>query len=175
MALSNRFFADAFRDMHRAFSLLDDPNFFDDARRSLTSANNSLGSLSRYPATDINETAEGYELHAELPGYDKKDIHIDVADDRTLILSGSVRHHHHESSSEKQKQQEDKSTAVSKEVKSDAPKWWVNERVSGSFQRSFNFPSPIDSAGIKASYENGVLKICVPKAANQGKKRIEIS
>jgi HSP20 family molecular chaperone IbpA len=79
MALTNRFFADAFRDMHRAFSLLDDPSFFNDARRSLASSNNSLGSL-RYPATDICETAEGYELHAELPGYDKKDIHIDVSD-----------------------------------------------------------------------------------------------
>ncbi|CEG80068.1 hypothetical protein RMATCC62417_14453 [Rhizopus microsporus] len=168
MALTNRFFADAFRDMHRAFSLLDDPSFFNDARRSLASSNNSLGSL-RYPATDICETAEGYELHAELPGYDKKDIHIDVSDDNTLTLSGSVQHYRNSSS------EEGKEGARNDKANNNATKWWTNERVSGNFQRSFSFPAPINTSGIKASYENGVLKVCVPKAENGGKKRIEIN
>ncbi|KAG0745973.1 hypothetical protein G6F57_011552 [Rhizopus arrhizus] len=171
MALTNRFFTDAFRDMHRAFSLLEDPNFFDDARRSLGSASN-LGSLTRYPATDIHETSEGYELHAELPGYDKNNIHIDITDDRTLLLSGSIQSQR-ESSSDDGQQQQQQTTTVSKDVKSPT-KWLVNERVSGSFQRSFSFPAPVDSSGIKASFENGVLKVLVPKAANQGKRRIQI-
>lgn len=171
MALTNRFFADAFKDMHRAFSLLDDPSFFNDARRSLGHVNNNLGSLTRHPATDISETADAYEMHVELPGYDKKNIHIDVDDDRTLHLSGSVQHYH-EASSEGQKQDE-KSTEVSKDTKS--PKWWVNERASGSFQRSFKFPAPINASDIKASYENGVLKIRVPKVPNEGRKRIDIN
>ncbi|KAG1057513.1 hypothetical protein G6F43_000658 [Rhizopus delemar] len=171
MALTNRFFNDAFRDMHRAISLMDDPSFFDNARRSLRSAGSSIGSVSRYPATSISETPEGYELQAELPGYDKKDIHIDLTDDHTLLLSGSVEHRRESSSSN---QEQEQTTAESRDVKSTSPKWWVNERVSGSFQRSFSFPDPINSSGIKASYENGILKILLPKANNENKKRITI-
>ncbi|PHZ14205.1 HSP20-like chaperone [Rhizopus microsporus ATCC 52813] len=156
MALSQRFFSDVFRDMQRAFSLLEHPNFFDAARRSLVASNlnnnnNNWNSLLRYPATDMVETPESFELQAELPGYDKKDIQIELADSRTLGSS---------------------ETAVSKET--NTPQWWVNERVTGSFQRSFSFPVPIKADGIKANYENGVLKVTVPKSSEESKKLIEI-
>ncbi|KAG0742382.1 hypothetical protein G6F57_007125 [Rhizopus arrhizus] len=171
MALSNRFFSEAFRDMQRAFSLLEQPGIFDLARRSALADGNTWNSLSRYPATDMVETPQSFELQAEVPGYEKKDIQIELADSRTLVLSGSMKREtssgNHQPSTEGSSE-----TAVSKEVNS--PQWWTNERVTGSFQRSFSFPTPINADGIKANYENGVLKITVPKSAEEAKKLIEI-
>ncbi|CEG67561.1 hypothetical protein RMATCC62417_03971 [Rhizopus microsporus] len=183
MALSQRFFSDVFRDMQRAFSLLEHPNFFDAARRSLVASNlnnnnNNWNSLLRYPATDMVETPESFELQAELPGYDKKDIQIELADSRTLVLSGTMNRQHEASSNQEQQQQQQQQvegsseTAVSKET--NTPQWWVNERVTGSFQRSFSFPVPIKADGIKANYENGVLKVTVPKSGEESKKLIDI-
>src|SRR6478735_644817 len=91
MALSNRFFSEAFRDMQRAFSLLEQPGIFDLARRSALADGNTWNSLSRYPATDMVETPQSFELQAEVPGYEKKDIQIELADSRTLVLSGSMK------------------------------------------------------------------------------------
>lgn len=44
------------------------------------------------------------------------------------------------------------------------PKYWVSERRSGSFSRSFKFPVRIDQDNVKASLKNGILSIVVPKA-----------
>lgn len=44
------------------------------------------------------------------------------------------------------------------------PKYWVSERRSGSFSRSFKFPIRIEQENVKASLKNGILSIVVPKA-----------
>merc|ERR1712137_1503258 len=53
-------------------------------------------------------------------------------------------------------------------------KYWVSERTVGSFQRSFSFPGEINQDGVKATLDNGILKIVVPKKEKRGTKRIEI-
>ncbi|KAF1982336.1 HSP20-like chaperone [Aulographum hederae CBS 113979] len=45
------------------------------------------------------------------------------------------------------------------------PKFWIHERSSGSFHRTFQFPVRIDQENVKASLRNGVLSISVPKVA----------
>ncbi|RCH77630.1 hypothetical protein CU098_004125, partial [Rhizopus stolonifer] len=208
MALSQRLFSDALRDMQRAMAVFDQPLFSpmfnsevspffgNQGNRGHNSNNNSV--FGRYPATDIIEKPEFYELHAEIPGYDKKDIKIEVNDGRTLILSGTMKKEHHEGPAleEEQKAQENKAsstasgadgaTAEGQQVvqKKDqdsqvaqynnSPKWWVNERVAGSFTRSFNFPNPIDAEQIKASYQDGILKVIIPKSNKNQSRFVNI-
>ena len=93
--------------------------------------------------TDISETADGYKLEADLPGFHKEDIHLDIDDD---ILS--IRAEHKDSKDEK----DDKGDYIRR------------ERYYGSYSRSFNV-SEIDVEGIKAAYENGVLTLAMPKKA----------
>lgn len=93
--------------------------------------------------TDISETADGYKLEADLPGFQKADIHLDIDDD---ILS--IRAEHKDSKDEK----DDKGDYIRR------------ERYYGSYSRSFNV-SEIDVEGIKAAYENGVLTLTMPKKA----------
>lgn len=183
MSLSQRLFTDAFHDMQRAMSALEQPLF--NTGRLLGSQS---GNLLRYPATDIHETDDAYELHAELPGYDKKDIKIEVGDGgHTLILSGNVEKVHEEKPQVPRKDKKDSSAkkdsqelTTKKEGDSqvakhtNAPQWWVNERVVGSFTRSFSFPSTVKADEIKATYDNGILKVVVPKSKENTPRTITI-
>lgn len=76
--------------------------------------------------TDISETADGYKLEADLPGFRKEDIHIDIDDD---ILS--IQAEHKDSNDEK----DDKGDYIRR------------ERYYGSYSRSFNVPSITRSRG----------------------------
>ena len=48
------------------------------------------------------------------------------------------------------------------------------ERSYGTFHRTFALPSSVDASKIEAKYDNGVLKITVPKTENAARRRIEI-
>jgi HSP20 family protein len=52
--------------------------------------------------------------------------------------------------------------------------YWVSERSSGSFTRSFSFPARVNQDAVKASLKNGILTINVPKAAAPESRRINI-
>ncbi|CEP20198.1 hypothetical protein [Parasitella parasitica] len=203
MSLTQRLFTDAFRDMQRAMAVLEQP-LYNSAHRSLlgNNANNGVGSLFCYPATDMVETPESYELNAELPGYDKNNIKIELADSRTLVLSGSVGKQKEiksptttatnnteadvsadaasESTSAKDNQDQhivSKASSSSSQLarsNGNSPRYWVKERVSGSFSRSFVFPTPINSEKIKASFDNGILKVVIPKTTQDQAKQINI-
>ena len=49
-------------------------------------------------------------------------------------------------------------------------KYWVSERSTGTFQRKFSFPGRVDQEAVKASLENGILSVIVPKAVRVEKK-----
>ena len=102
--------------------------------------------------TDISETADGYKLEADLPGFRKEDIHIDIDDD---ILSIHAEH------------------KDSKGEKDDKGDYIRRERYYGSYSRSFNV-SEIDVEGIKAAYENGVLTLRRSEDYWNGTARAEI-
>lgn len=146
MSLTHRLFS----DMHHLSTLFDE---------AFNHRGSSLVNVSRYPATDIVEHSDSYELTAELPGYDKKDIKIEWTDNRTLLLSGSVDK---QTSKEETKQE------------SNEPKYWYKERTHGSFSRSFSFPDTIDSDKITAKFENGVLKVTIPKSVAKKPRQIKL-
>ncbi|CAO3653964.1 unnamed protein product [Mucor hiemalis] len=190
MSLSQRLFSEAFRDMQRAMAVFEQPTLFN-AAVTPSSFGSQAGNLFRYPATDLIEKPELYELQAELPGYDKNNIKIELPDSQTLILSGSVQEKHESRSPPTTEATQDTSVEASTEasttdsqavakmeentqVASFTPQYWVNERVSGSFKRSFKFPNPVKSDDIKASFENGILKVIVPKITETQSKQVTI-
>lgn len=92
--------------------------------------------------TDIRDSGDSYLLEAELPGFKKEDISLDLKEG-ILTISAS----HSETSEEK----DEKGSYIRR------------ERKYGSFQRSFDVTG-IETGGISAAYENGVLAISLPKA-----------
>jgi HSP20 family protein len=103
------------------------------------------------PAVDILETPEAYEVKAELPGIPKEDVHISV-ENNILTLKGE------------RKFEKDESKENYHRI----------ERTYGAFARSFNLPTRVDHDRVQARFDNGVLTISVPKAAEAKPKRIEI-
>jgi HSP20 family protein len=105
------------------------------------------------PAVDITETDKAYEIAAELPGMDEKNIEVNFADD-VLTIKG-----------EKKDEREEK--------KKD---YYLSERSYGSFQRSFQVPDGTDPDKIEASFKKGVLTVVLPKSAEAQKaaKKIDV-
>ena len=104
------------------------------------------------PAVDFAEKDGGYEISAELPGLDPRNVKVQLSGD-TLTISGEKT---------EEKEEQDKS-------------YHLSERRYGSFRRSFRLPPGIDPARIEAKFDKGVLKVTLPKdAAAATSKTIEV-
>lgn len=126
--------------------------FFDEMERSFF-GNQPLSTGANQLRTDITDDGDCYTLHADLPGFRKEDISIDLEDNRLTI------------SAETKSETEDKGDNFVR-----------RERRYGSFSRSFDV-SDIRTADITAAYENGVLRLTLPKkeqAAVETAKKIAI-
>ena len=123
--------------------------FFGDSFSSIFKSEGTTGFR-----TDISDQGDSYLLEADLPGFDKDSIHIDLSED-TLTISAE-RHSEHE--------EEDKKGA-----------YVCCERSYGQYQRSFDV-SGIDQDGIKARYADGVLSQTLPKVpeVQPAVKRLQI-
>lgn len=94
--------------------------------------------------TDIKDTGDSYVIDAELPGYTKEEINVDVNDD---ILTISAEKH-------TENEEENKNGYIRR------------ERYYGSVSRSFNI-SEVEASQITAKHENGVLTLTLPKKKEQ--------
>lgn len=103
------------------------------------------------PNVDVVETTEGFEIHAELPGVRQEDVKITL-DNNVLTLSGE----------KKQETKEDKDNVLRV------------ERSYGRFERSFSLPATIKADAVRASFEDGVLRITLPKAEEAKARQIPI-
>lgn len=105
------------------------------------------------PAVDVAEKDGDFEITAELPGLDAKDVNVTVANG-TLTIKG-----------EKKENRE--------EQKKD---YYLSERRYGSFVRSFELPESVETGRIAASFANGVLTLKLPKSAKalQEARKIEV-
>lgn len=103
------------------------------------------------PAVDIVEKDNAFEITAELPGLDAKNIELSLSDD-VLTVKGEKRE-------EKEEKTKDR---------------YVSERSYGSFRRSIQLPSSIDAGKIDANYKSGVLTVTLPKTAEAQKKQTVI-
>jgi HSP20 family protein len=143
---------------HEIDRLFDDfgRGFWQPFGRSLFAAEPLFGrelTLPTMPAVDVIESENAYELTAELPGMDEKNIEVKVVNGN-LTIKG-----------EKQEEKEEK--------KKD---YYLHERNFGSFERSFGVPEGVDADKIEASFKKGVLTVTLPKKAEAQKpaKKIEI-
>ncbi|MBR1422056.1 MAG: Hsp20/alpha crystallin family protein [Ruminococcus sp.] len=104
--------------------------------------------------TDIKDEGDKFVMEAELPGFDKEDIKLDITGD-TLTLSAEHK---------AEKKEENKKDNYIR-----------RERTYGSYQRSFDLTG-IDADKIEAEYKNGILELTLPKMAEvkPESRRLEI-
>ncbi len=126
-------------------------SIFHDFARPSGQESESLSSGSFIPAVDIYEDAQHVALKLEIPGIRQEDLDIRV-ENQTLSVRG-----------------ERKFEAEEKEEN-----FHRIERRFGSFVRSFTLPQTVDTDTVKASYENGVLKISISKKAEAKPKQIKV-
>src|ERR1035437_6696284 len=100
------------------------------------------------PAIDIVEKDKAFEVTAELPGLDAKNINIQLADGM-LTIKG-----------EKQEEKEEKTKDR-----------YVSERRYGSFRRSLQIPGSVDTDKIDANFKSGVLTVTLPKSPETQKSQ----
>jgi len=112
------------------------------------------GSISRLeiePKVDVSETDTAYEVAAELPGLEEKDIEVTVADGM-LSLKG-------EKKSEREEKKKD---------------YHLTERSYGSFRRSFRIPESVEVDKISAKFAKGLLTVEMPKSKEAKAKQRKI-
>lgn len=105
------------------------------------------------PAIDIVDKNEAYQVVAELPGMDEKNVEVKLVNGN-LTIKGEKR-------DEKEEKKKD---------------YYLHERSFGSFERSFALPDEVDADKIEASFSKGVLTVTLPKKpeAVKPEKKIEI-
>ena len=102
-------------------------------------------------AVDVEERDDEFVVTADVPGYEKDDIDVTLAD-RTLRIHA-----------EREEETEE----------SDAD-YLRRERRATSAERSVTLPAAVEEDGISATYKNGVLSVTLPKRSGDGGQRIEV-
>jgi HSP20 family protein len=100
---------------------------------------------------DLIESDDHFILRADLPGLSEDDVSVEL-EDSTLTISGE-RKGEHEASEQG---------------------FYRLERAYGAFSRSLTLPKGVDSEGITASFDRGVLEVRIPKPQEHKPKRVSI-
>ena len=103
------------------------------------------------PEIDVQEEADRFLVHADLPGIKKEELDISVSGN-LLTLKGERKH-------EKEVQEKNR---------------YYSERIFGSFARTIELPAEIDANKIQATYKDGVLEISLPKSEYAKPKQIKV-
>ncbi|MFT4883396.1 MAG: HSP20 family protein [Natronomonas sp.] len=126
-------------------------NPFDEIERMFDRMSNRLepfdeGVFEGAVAIDVEETDDAYVVTADLPGFDRDDIDVELAGDR-LTLSAT-----HTTETETEEGEGD-----------DEGRYLRRERRQQSVSRSVRLPEPVDESATEAEYHNGVLTVTLPK------------
>ncbi|MDP3915361.1 MAG: Hsp20/alpha crystallin family protein [Bacteroidota bacterium] len=125
-------------------------DLFDWTTRNFSNTNTTL------PSVNIREDENGFEVDMAAPGFEKKDFKIELINNLLTI------------SSEKKVETETK----------EGQQFTRQEFSYQSFSRSFTLPNTVEGEKIQAKYENGILKVAIPKkeeAKPKPVKQIEIN
>jgi HSP20 family protein len=104
------------------------------------------------PSVDISEDDANIYVDADIPGFDQKNIKVNVKNDMLTI------------SAKRDEKKEEKKKNFHRV-----------ERIQGSFYRQILLPSDVNTDKVKASYKNGVLKIVLPKKEESKAKDVDIT
>jgi len=135
------------RELTRFHTELD--RFFDDLVGRGSLATDIASSF--IPPIDLEETADGFVLRADLPGLNHKDVSVRLVGD-TVVLRG-----------------ERKAETQSKDATTHR-----SERIHGTFERSFTLGTRVRGDQVEASFKDGVLEIRIPKADESRVREIEV-
>jgi len=111
----------------------------------------ALGSGNWTPLADAYETAEAFVITVELPGLDQDDIEVHVSADQ-LVLRGERR--------------------APGPARPDS--YHRMERSYGFFSRSFSFPEEVDPAQVTAQFQDGLLRLELPKLKTRGPRPLRV-
>lgn len=104
------------------------------------------------PAADVYETDKEYAYEFEVPGFEEKELTIEVSD-HTLVVKGERS----ETKDEKDKQ------------------YRLHERLEKTFERRFMLPPEADTKGIGAEFTKGVLTVHAPKVETVKPRKVAIA
>jgi HSP20 family protein len=104
------------------------------------------------PAADVYETPTEYVVELEVPGYEEKDLSLEISD-HTLAVSGKL-------------------AGVIEETERT---FRVHERLERTFERTFILPIEVDSEHLSATVQKGVLTIHAPKAKAAEPRKVAIT
>jgi HSP20 family protein len=104
------------------------------------------------PACDVEEHEDHYLLTLEMAGVKKDDIKMEVVNNQ-LFISGERRN----------------------ETRKNEDRHLYSERRYGKFQRTFALPLGLDSSTVEANYQDGILRILVPKSESTKPRQIKIT
>ncbi|GGB98664.1 heat-shock protein [Marinobacterium zhoushanense] len=136
------------KNLTRFGSLFDD-TFFDDLFRPLA----VRGSGEKVPAIDVHETDTEYKVSVDLPGVKKEDIQVSL-ENGILSVKAETR-------------REEKEEKEGKLIR--------QERHIGQFLRQLSVGADVDPAAVKASFNDGVLALTLPKRAKEAPEGVNIS
>ena len=119
--------------------------------RGLLTSQTGSNRSPRFMPMDLYKVDDHYVLTADLPGVDPGSIDV-TADNGTLTLTA-----HRSARSE------------------DSVQWLTSERFFGTYRRQLSLGEGIDTAGISATYENGVLTVSIPLAERAKPRRIDVA
>jgi HSP20 family protein len=100
---------------------------------------------------DLVEEGQEFVLRADLPGVSEDDVNVELQDN-VLTISGR-----------RESEQDDRRHG-----------YYRVERATGTFSRALTLPSGIDPDNIKASFDNGVLEVRVPKPEERKPRKVSI-
>ena len=121
---------------------------FDDAFRPMWDMDRALyGKQARAVMnTDVRETDSGYELDIDLPGFKKDEVKLDLKDGYLTISAAK---------------------GLDRDEKDKQGRYIRQERYAGQCSRSFYVGDSIQPADVHAKFEDGILKLTLPKAAQE--------
>ena len=132
-------------------------SFFDTPLSSFTG--NSV--INKLPLVDVQETADSYVVEAELPGFEEKQIKVQVEGGKLSIES--IKDEEKTTGEEKPKGEEKDGSYL------------IKERRKLSFCRSFTLPENADTETVSAVFKNGVLFLEIKKRTESARRLIEIN
>ena len=139
----------ALNDFDRYFE-----SFFGD---SMLSPSSRL--LNHLPAVDVRETDKAFILEMDLPGYDEKNISVNI--DGSNLSIASI--------------QEEIKDAKNDKAADDQGTYILRERRLNTFSRSFKLPENANPESVNASFKNGILYLEIQKRAEAQKRSIKIN
>ena len=104
------------------------------------------------PAADVYETGDEYVVELEVPGYDEKELAVEVAD-HTLAIKGR--------------------RGAKKDEK--AKEFSLQERLEREFERRFVLPAEADTERVKATFAKGVLEVHAPRVRKTEPRPVTIT